>query len=161
MILCGVDLSTQNADAALERFWANFGTGQPLDPPPRFVEEGDAADWFAVLPSDEIRAYTERLVRGVSAERDGIDELIQKTSHHWRMDRMALVDRNLLRMSVFEIVYLADDVPRNVVINEAVEIAKTFGSGESSAFVNGILDRIGRTSQPEAPDRSAKEQADT
>ncbi|MCB9655869.1 MAG: transcription antitermination factor NusB [Deltaproteobacteria bacterium] len=161
MILCGVDFSTQNVDAALERFWANFGTGEPLDPPPPFVEHGDAADLFGVLPSEEIRAYTERLVRGASAERDGIDDLIQKTSHHWRMDRMALVDRNLLRMSVFEIVHLADDVPRNVVINEAVEIAKTFGSAESGAFVNGILDRVGRSANPAEPGRSPKNQAET
>ncbi len=75
---------------------------------------------------------------------DEINALIDAASDNWRIARMAAVDRNILRFSVYELVYL-DDIPSRVTINEAVEIAKRYGSGESPSFVNGILDKIAHT----------------
>jgi N utilization substance protein B len=70
-----------------------------------------------------------------------IDALLDETSHHWRVERMQRIDRNVLRLGVFELVHLAD-IPRRVTINEAVELGKAFGNEDSSAFINGLLDRI-------------------
>jgi N utilization substance protein B len=88
----------------------------------------------------ETRAFAEGLVRGVRRHQAELDALIQKASKNWRLERMARVDRNLIRAALFELKY-TDDVPAKVAINEAIEIAKRFGTAESSAFVNGILDR--------------------
>jgi N utilization substance protein B len=95
------------------------------------------------LSDEELRsasALAERIVRGVIADRDGIDALVQRASRNWRLDRMARVDRNLLRVGAWEL-SKAPEVPAKVAINEAIEIAKRFGTAESAAFVNGILDR--------------------
>ena len=78
---------------------------------------------------------------GVAAHQEELDALIARYSEHWRLERMALVDRNLLRLATFELLY-RDDIPAKVVINEAVELAKRYGTEESGAFVNGLLDRI-------------------
>jgi N utilization substance protein B len=92
----------------------------------------------------ETAQFAEQLVRGVQSERGRIDELIQQSSAHWKLDRMARVDRNILRLAVYEIIRRAD-VPMRVTLNEAVELGKKFGSEESSAFVNGVLDKIAHT----------------
>jgi len=89
----------------------------------------------------ESRAFAEELVQGVCSHLAEIDRRIEATSHHWRVERMAKVDRNVLRLAVFELT-LTPATPRKVVLNEAIELAKTFGSEESGAFVNGILDKI-------------------
>ena len=88
----------------------------------------------------ETQRFADELVRGVQSERAQIDALIQQTSTNWKLDRMARVDRNLLRLAVYELKYSAD-VPAKVAINEAIEIAKRYGTADSPAFVNGILDR--------------------
>lgn len=88
--------------------------------------------------------YARELVEGVQAKKAEIDQKIQSTSQHWKMDRMASVDRNLLRLAVYEMLYAPQPVKPAIAINEAVEIAKKFGSTESAAFVNGLLDQIGR-----------------
>lgn len=142
MVLYGMDHSGHGPDLALERYWSHFGNGEPLDPPPPYVEDGDVG--FIVEPEDSVKTYAERLVHGVAGKLEGIDALITGISLHWRIERMALVDRNLLRLAAFELTELGGEVPRKVVLNEAIEIAKTFGTAESSAFVNGILDRIGK-----------------
>jgi len=85
------------------------------------------------------------LIRGVQEHRDEIDTLITDASENWRVDRMSLVDRNIIRMGIYEMLYSVD-IPLKVAINEAVELAKRFGSGESASFINGILDRISRNS---------------
>ncbi len=85
--------------------------------------------------------FAATLVRGTSAHLAEIDDTLRKSTQHWRLDRMALVDRNVLRLAVYEIVY-RKDVPVRVILNEAIEIAKRFGTEESASFVNGILDRI-------------------
>lgn len=88
----------------------------------------------------EAREFAGRIVTGALAEREALDALLQKASRNWRLDRMARVDRNLLRLAAWELSHAAD-VPAKVAINEAIEIAKRYGTGESPAFVNGILDR--------------------
>ena len=82
----------------------------------------------------------EELVRGVASHRDELDALLGGLSKNWRIERMALVDRNVIRLALYELKY-STDVPVNVIINEAIELAKQFGSAEAGAFVNGLLDR--------------------
>jgi N utilization substance protein B len=140
MILYQLDVGQLHLESGLERFFDNF-CGEPLEVPPRYLE-GAAPEVLRLSPP--VREYAERLVRGVTAHLEELDGVIQKVSTHWRIDRMARVDRNLLRLGAYEILHVAQEVPRKVVINEAVEIAKRFGAAESSAFINGILDRIGK-----------------
>ena len=90
--------------------------------------------------SDEIE-FAEMLIGSVDGRKEEIDELIEKASRNWRLARMPVVDRNILRLATGEMLLLPD-VPVSVTINEAVELAKCFGDKESRAFVNGILDRI-------------------
>jgi transcription antitermination protein NusB len=80
-------------------------------------------------------------VTGVREHLTEIDALIEEHSHNWRLDRMSKIDRNVLRLGIFELKHRAD-IPRKVTINEAVELGKTFGTEESSAFINGLLDRV-------------------
>lgn len=145
MMLYQIDLSGVLADTAITRFWESYGNDEPLDPAPAFVvEQSGVADDDLLEIDADVKAYAELLVRGVSDKRAELDEQIQKVSQHWRLERMANVDRNLLRLGAFELTALGHEVPRKVAINEAVEIAKRFGTAESSAFINGILDRLGR-----------------
>lgn len=88
-----------------------------------------------------VRAFAEELVRGVYAHLADIDALLGQSSTNWKVPRMALVDRNILRMATFELQHLAD-IPPKVTLNEAVEIAKQYGTADSGSFINGILDRI-------------------
>jgi N utilization substance protein B len=90
---------------------------------------------------EHVRTFAEELAAGVAANRDEIDKLIAGTSKNWAISRMAKVDLNILRLAVFEIVFRID-IPRNVTINEAIEVAKKFGTEDSPAFINGILDEI-------------------
>jgi transcription antitermination protein NusB len=87
------------------------------------------------------RQFAEELVRGVLEQRAGIDEKIVKYTENWDLPRIAAVDRNILRLAAYEMLY-RDDIPPVVSINEAVDIAKKFSTHESGAFVNGILDRL-------------------
>jgi transcription antitermination protein NusB len=89
----------------------------------------------------EARNYAGVLVEGVSARRADLDLLIKGKAQHWALSRMARVDLNLLRLATYELLY-RNDVPKKVIINEAIEIAKKYGSEDSSAFINGILDEI-------------------
>jgi N utilization substance protein B len=89
---------------------------------------------------DETEFATE-LVRGVMEDREAIDARIEAASEHWRLARMPVVDRNILRLGTWELQQRAD-IPASVTINEAIELAKRFGGAESRAFVNGLLDRI-------------------
>jgi len=82
-----------------------------------------------------------QIVNGVANQSSEIDALIQKTSENWTINRMSAIDRNILRIGVYELIY-CDDIPAKVAINEAIDISKKFGTYESSAFINGILDKI-------------------
>jgi len=84
------------------------------------------------------------LCRGVLENIDAIDGILNSCSENWKVSRMSRVDRNILRLSVCEIVFLSD-IPLPVTINEAIEVAKEFGSETSAAFINGILDKIGKS----------------
>lgn len=116
-MLFQIEASEVSADKAIELFWRTF----EADP--------------------EGRAYADALVRGVEAELELIDKNITNASQNWRIERMSRVDRNLLRLGTWELM-TKTDVPRAVVIDEAVELAKVYGTDESSGFVNGVLDRI-------------------
>lgn len=122
-VLFGLEWSGADADAALGDFWARFAGERPAN--------------FA-----EVSTACATLVHGVVRHKDEIDAKLQAASHHWKLDRMSAVDRNILRVGAFELLHLADEVPRKVAINEAIEVAKKFGNEDSGAFVNGILDRL-------------------
>ena len=88
------------------------------------------------------RAYAEELVSGVSAKREALDEHIAGCARNWRIERMAAVDRNVLRLATYELG--CGDVPASVIIDQAIELARRFGSDASPAFVNGVLDAVAR-----------------
>jgi N utilization substance protein B len=113
-----LDVTASDLEEAMARFWRNF---EPVE--------------------REVRELAEDLVRGVSAHRREIDEAIEGASANWRLDRMAKVDRNVLRLAVHELLH-RPDVPLKVVINEAVELGKKYGAEGSGAFVNGVLDQV-------------------
>lgn len=97
--------------------------------------------WREFDADPEGRAYADGLVRGTWSALERVDALIREASTNWRLERMTRVDRNLLRMAVYELLEIPD-VPRAVILDEAIELAKAFGGEESGAFVNGVLDRI-------------------
>ncbi len=141
--LYGVD-QAQAADALLmlSGLWAAQADAEGLDT--KAAEEGE-------------REYSAYLVEGVFRQQREVDALIEDASTNWRLIRMPVVDRNILRLATFEL-KVCDDVPASVVINEAVELAKRYGEKDSRAFVNGILDRIagelgrgGRKHKPRRP----------
>jgi N utilization substance protein B len=100
------------------------------------------ASYWRETPGDpEGREYADAAVRGVAADLEQVDEAIRKASTNWRLERMARVDRNVLRLGAWELMH-SPEVPRAVILDEAVELAKRFGSEESGAFVNGVLDRV-------------------
>jgi len=101
--------------------------------------------WTANLPGMEgapesVRTFAEQLARSTIANLEKIDPLIAETAEHWRLSRMAALDRLILRLAIGE--FLDGGTPRNVIINEALELAKTFSGDESAKFVNGILDAV-------------------
>ncbi len=92
------------------------------------------------------RAFTEQIVRGVVMHRLEIDARIEGYAEHWKIRRMGVVDRNVLRIALYELLY-CDDIPAAVVLNEAIDLAKYFSNSDSGKFVNGILDRACRDLQ--------------
>ncbi len=97
--------------------------------------------WEDKKAPEEIKEYSSLLVNGIISNQEKIDNIIQKVSEHWRISRMALVDRNILRMAVFELLYEENIAPA-IIINEAIEIAKKYSGDEAATFVNGVLDAI-------------------
>ncbi len=95
----------------------------------------------------EIKEYSRWLVEGILARRKEIDEAIQSVSEHWRLQRMALVDRNILRLAAYELLNAPHIAPA-IVINEAIEVAKKFSGPEAADFVNGILDALRKKVRP-------------
>lgn len=107
------------------------------------------------LRDPKLVAFAQALVEGVREHQPRLDELIAGVAENWRLDRMAAIDRNILRLGAFEMIHHLD-VPTKVVINEALELAKRYSTAQSSRFVNGILDRLqnarsGAPSEPAAP----------
>jgi N utilization substance protein B len=116
-MLFQMEASGADADRVIELFWRNF----EADP--------------------EGRAYADVCVQGIATQLEKVDARIAGASAHWRLERMARVDRNVLRLGTWELEHRAD-IPRAVILDEAVELAKAYGTEESSAFVNGVLDKI-------------------
>ena len=112
--------------------------------PIRKAEEA-LADFWSEHPSheQEIRRFSEELVCGVHENLERIDCTISKYATNWTLKRMAVVDRNILRFAVYELLF-REDIPPKATINEAVDIAKKFGDTDSGKFVNGVLDKVGK-----------------
>ncbi|MDH3590997.1 MAG: transcription antitermination factor NusB [Planctomycetota bacterium] len=92
---------------------------------------------------DDVHTFARLLVDGTIERRDEIDEIVSEAAQNWHLRRMALVDRNILRMAVYEMLFV-DDIPAKVSINEAIEMGKRYSTQQSGSFINGILDRIRR-----------------
>jgi transcription antitermination protein NusB len=121
-------------EAALQMLFALEASGAEVD---RVI-----VDYWLETPGDpEDRLYADELVRGVSRELEQTDARLRAASKNWRIERMTRVDRSVLRLGAFELAH-RPDVPRAVILDEAVEIAKRYGTEESGAFVNGVLDRV-------------------
>lgn len=120
-VLFQVELTQQSADRALSLFWKHH----EADP--------------------EGKDYAESVVRGVERHLEQVDEKLRAASTHWRLERMARIDRNLLRMGAWELLHQTD-VPVAVVIDECIELAKSFGTEESPSFINGVLHRVAELS---------------
>ena len=116
-VLYQLEISKEDAIRVLTQFQDHFSKGA----------EGDS--------------FVERLVLGVSEHRQEIDHLIEQYSENWRLDRMNIIDRNILRMAAFELLY-CEDIPPKVTLNEAIDLGKRYGTDDSGGFINGILDRI-------------------
>jgi transcription antitermination protein NusB len=133
--------SPEDLTAALEQFWqsqraAAIATdkgiatwGQPVELPPPTAEEA------------AVRLFSDPLIRGTLEHRDEADAIITKHARNWDLHRIAAVDRNILRLAIYEMLH-RDDIPPVVSINEAVDIAKKFSTQDSGKFVNGILDKV-------------------
>lgn len=129
MALYDAEQDGGTVQASLEALWQGLMDAEGL-PGLRAPESGEVE-------------FAQRLVDGVSRHREDIDALIEQCSTNWRLARMPVVDRNILRLAAFELAH-CDDIPPTVSCNEAVELAKRFGAKESRAFVNGLVDRMGR-----------------
>lgn len=130
----------QDMSLISEDFWKNFSfrddvLGEAVEP-----EEAET-------PGD-VRLFASMLAQGVAEHLALIDRTIAEQSTNWSIERMAKVDLSILRMGTFELLH-ASDIPVNVAINEAIEIAKRFGTKESPSFVNGILDKVSKTARTE------------
>jgi len=131
----------ENLDEALEHFWDSQRAAVIAD-------EKGAATWGqkTVLPPPsaeeaEVRCFSDPLIRGALEHRDEADALIKKHTKNWDLPRLAAVDRNILRLAIYEMLH-REDIPPVVSINEAVDIAKKFSTQDSGKFVNGILDKV-------------------
>jgi transcription antitermination factor NusB len=110
----------------------------------REVSGNDFDDfWLDKNETGDVKKFAEEIVRGTIKSLDEIDSWIEKVAENWVLRRMAAVDRNILRLAAYEILY-RKDIPPAVTINEAIEIAKKFSSSESAPFINGILDRLAK-----------------
>jgi len=114
-------------------FQIDMAGGAPAEVYPHFWREHEA--------ELEVKAFAEGLVEGVMRERAVLDRIISGSAEHWRIERMAVVDRNILRVAVYELAWLPD-TPPVVVLDEAIEVGKKFGSEQSGSFINGILDAV-------------------
>lgn len=119
-----VDITKQDVDSSLVDFWQNI------------EEEVD----------QEVKDFASELVRGTTGNLSVLDSTLSQYATNWRLERMAVVDRNILRLGVFELLFRTD-IPPKVSINEAVDLAKKYSGVEAGKFVNGVLDKI-KSSQP-------------
>lgn len=104
--------------------------------------------WEGNAEEEAVKEFTYQIVKNTRAHLSEIDEIIKKAAENWSIERMAVVDRSILRAATYELAYRTD-IPASVVINEALEIAKKYSTVESAPFINGILDKIARQYQPD------------
>jgi N utilization substance protein B len=130
-MLFQLEASGVTAPQAIELFWRTYEDADP-----------------------EGKTYADAIVRGVAENLAALDKRVASASQNWRLERMSRVDRNLLRLGTWELMFRAD-IPRAVILDEAVELAKSFGTDESSGFVNGVLDRIANDLGRKDPERGA------
>ena len=116
--------------------WPNPSVGDADDAVARFFENFDS-------PDDKAKSLASTMARGVTEKRSKLDEMVQKHSPRWKVARMAMVDRNILRVAAWELT-TDEETSAPIVIDEAVEIAKRYGAEQSGAFVNGVLDGVAR-----------------
>ncbi|MCM2354519.1 MAG: transcription antitermination factor NusB [Pseudobdellovibrio sp.] len=102
----------------------------------------DLATVFDKNFEEAVLKYTYDIVRAVQANKEKIDAKIQEASRHWKVDRMASVDRNIIRIAVCEILFTSELIEPKIAMNEAIEIAKQYGTQEAASFVNGIVDQV-------------------
>ena len=129
---------TLSREMALKILYASDITGEP-------TEESSQKFWSAQKEIDpDVKDFAEILVAGVDKNLENIDAVISKYASNWDIGRMATIDRNVLRIASFELLYTLD-VPPKVAINEAIDLAKKYGDKDSGKFVNGVLDKINKT----------------
>ncbi len=126
-ILYGLDLQEGEVEEALDFFWSFLIN-------PEYPDKHPSRD-------EGVQRFAAQLVRGVWENRAEIDELIRSYSEHWSLGRMSRVDRSILRMAVYELLF-CDEIPPKVSLNEAIDLGKIYGSENSGAFINGILDAL-------------------
>ncbi len=120
-ILYAIDITKSEPKECIERFWdGNKESGA------------------------QVKEFADNLVLGVSDKKNHIDKIISAHATNWQLERMAVIDRNVLRLATYELLFM-DDIPPKVSINEAIDIAKKFGGNDSGKFVNGVLDKINKT----------------
>ena len=112
-----------------------------IDLNPMGLRQSLVSFWEHNLASPQVRDFAEQIVVGVAEHRDELDRKIEEKSKNWSLGRMARIDLNILRIAVYELLYRSD-IPKNVTINEAIEVAKKFGTEDSAAFINGIIDEV-------------------
>jgi transcription antitermination protein NusB len=122
-------------------FQIDMAGGAPVEIYPEF--------WREHAVEDEVKSFAEALVEGVTRERDRLDALIAGAAANWRVERMAVVDRNILRMATYELSHRLE-TPAAVILDEAIEVGKRFGTEQSGAFINGVLDAVRRDLQGRA-----------
>ena len=127
-MLFAADVADSPPDEVVSTYWAELGEAEIEEP---------------------AREFASRLAAGTLANIETLDERIRSRAEHWRISRMAIVDRNILRLAVYE--FLNEPTPRTVAINEALEIARRFSTYEATQFINGILDAIKRDLDVEQP----------
>ena len=132
----------KSREIALQMLYQMEMTGQPAPEVIDLYYELTSADNRKNPDFDEaVRPFAEQLVNGVYSHRDELDRMIVTASENWRIERMSIIDRNVLRIALFEMLYCLE-IPPKVSINEAIDLGKTFGSPDSGAFINGILDHL-------------------
>lgn len=107
--------------------------------------------WEGSKEDDDVKEFTESIVRGTTENIACLDDVIRKAAENWQLERMAVIDKNILRIAAYELIYMPD-IPPSVTINEAIEISKKYSTEESASFINGILDSISKM-----PGRDEKE----
>lgn len=132
-------LRRKSRELALQFF---YGHDLQERPSAEATLQNEVEEFYTCFKSDEkAHPYAEQLINGICSQQQEIDKSLSACSHHWRVERMALVDRNILRIAAYELLYIKD-VPATVAINEALEIAKRYAEPESISFINGILDNL-------------------